>query len=97
MPEVTSLDELNDRIKSWEEADNGRRIGESLHTVGQTSERERLLLDPLPFEAFDPGLVLTPRVDRSSMVMVRMVKYSVADRFIGRKVRISLRASGPVN
>ena len=39
------------------------------------------------------GLVLYPRVDRSSMVTVRMVKYSVPARFIGRKVRVSLRAS----
>jgi hypothetical protein len=47
----------------------------------------------MPVEAFDPGLVLTPRVDRSSMITVRMVKYSVPARFIGRKVRVSLRAS----
>lgn len=93
MPEVTSLDELNERIKVWESVDENRRIGENLHTVGQALERERPLLNLLPFEAFDPGLVLTPRVDRSSMVMVRMVKYSVPARFIGRKVRVSLRAS----
>ena len=31
------------------------------------------------------GLVLNPRVDRSSMVTVRMVKYSVPARFIGRR------------
>lgn len=41
---------------------------------------------------FDPGLVLNPRVDRSSMVTVRMVKYSVPARLIGRRV-VSLRAS----
>jgi hypothetical protein len=47
----------------------------------------------LPVEPFDPGLVLTPRVDRSSLITVRMVKYSVPVRFIGRKVRVSLRAT----
>ncbi|MFK4295968.1 hypothetical protein ABH924_001105 [Arthrobacter sp. GAS37] len=44
-------------------------------------------------EVFDPGLVLTPRVDRSSMITVRIVKYSVPARFVGRKARVSLRAS----
>lgn len=93
MPEVDSLDELNDRIRAWEAIDDGRRIGENIHTVGEALTGERPLLNPLPFEAFDPGLVLHPRVDRTSMVMIRMVKYSVPARFIGRKVRVSLRAS----
>lgn len=34
-----------------------------------------------------------PRVDRSSLITVRMAKYSVPARLIGRKVRVSLRAS----
>jgi hypothetical protein len=50
-------------------------------------------LAPLPFERFDPGLVLHPRVDRSSMVTVRQSKYSVPAHLIGRPVRVSLRAS----
>ena len=54
---------------------------------------EQPFLAPLPAEPFDPGLVLTPRVDRSSLITVRMVKYSVPARFIGRNVRVSLRAS----
>jgi hypothetical protein len=51
------------------------------------------LLAPLPEEGFDPGLVLTPRVDRSSLVTVRSTKYSVPVRFINRKVRVSLQAT----
>jgi hypothetical protein len=46
----------------------------------------------LPAEGFDPGLVLTPRVDRSSLITVRSTKYSVPVRFINRKVRVSLQA-----
>ena len=64
-----------------------------IRTIGQDFEIERPLLAPLPVEDFDPGLILNPRVDRSSMVTVRMVKYSVPARFIGRRVRVSLRAS----
>ncbi|MHA7143039.1 MULTISPECIES: IS21 family transposase [unclassified Arthrobacter] len=93
IPAVASLDELNDRIRVWEAQDDSRRINDRIRTIGQDFATERPLLASLPVEAFDPGLVLTPRVDRSSMITVRMVKYSVPARFIGRKVRVSLRAS----
>ncbi|WP_298255503.1 IS21 family transposase [uncultured Arthrobacter sp.] len=93
MPVVASLDELNEKIREWEAQDDGRRINDRIRTVGQDYDTERPHLAPLPSETFDPGLVLTPRVDRSSMITVRMVKYSVPARFIGRKVRVSLRAS----
>ena len=93
MPVVESLDELNDCIRSWEAQDYERRINDRIRTIGQDFEAEQPFLAALPAETFDPGLVLTPRVDRSSMITVRMVKYSVPARFIGRKVRVSLRAS----
>ncbi|RFA06593.1 transposase, partial [Subtercola boreus] len=93
MPVVDSLAELNEKIIAWDEADDARRIDSRIRTVGQDFATERLLLAPLPFERFDPGLSLTPRVDRSSLVTVRMAKYSVPARMIGRPVRVSLRAS----
>lgn len=93
MPEVDSLDELNERIRAWEAEDDHRRIADRIRTVGEDFAVEQPLLAPLPVEPFDPGLVLTPRVDRSSLITVRMVKYSVPVRFIGRKVRVSLRAT----
>ena len=93
MPVAESLDELNDRIRCWESQDDNRRINDRIRTIGQDFEAEQPFLAALPAEEFDPGLVLTPRVDRSAMITVRMVKYSVPARFIGRKVRVSLRAS----
>lgn len=93
MPVAASLDELNNRIREWEAQDDARRINDRIRTIGQDLAAERPFLASLPGEIFDPGLVLTPRVDRSSMITVRMVKYSVPARFIGRKVRVSLRAS----
>ncbi|MCI0144225.1 IS21 family transposase [Arthrobacter bambusae] len=93
MPAAKSLDELNDRIRAWEVQDDQRRINDRIRTIGQDFAAERLFLAPLPAEEFDPGMVLNPRVDRSSMITVRMVKYSVPARFIGRRVRVSLRAS----
>ncbi|KNH14825.1 transposase [Arthrobacter sp. ZBG10] len=93
MPVTESLDELNERIRAWEAKDDRRRINDRIRTIGQDFAAERPFLGPLPGEVFDPGLTLTPRVDRSSLITVRMVKYSVPARFIGRKVRVSLRAS----
>ncbi|WP_199281977.1 IS21 family transposase [Salinibacterium sp. CAN_S4] len=93
MPVVDSLAELNDRIRAWDHADDTRRISTRIRTVGADFTTEQPLLASLPLERFDPGLSLTPRVDRSSLVTVRMAKYSVPSRLIGRQVRVSLRAS----
>lgn len=93
MPVVASLAELNEQVIGWDEADDRRRIENRIRTVGQDFETERPLLASLPFERFDPGLSLTPRVDRSALVTVRMAKYSVPARMIGWPVRVSLRAS----
>ena len=93
MPEVVDLDELNDMIQAWEAVDDARVISGRTEPVGTAFAREQPLLAPLPVEGFDPGTVLHPRVDRSSMITVRMVKYSVPAHLIGRRVRVSLRAS----
>jgi transposase len=93
MPEVGSLDELNERIRRWDARDDGRRITGRRSRVGDEYMAEVALLQPLPAERFDPGLVMHPRVDRSSLITVRQSKYSVPARLIGRQVRVSLRAS----
>ena len=93
MPEVKTLDELNEKIQGWEARDRHRRIEGRLHPVGHDLAAEQPQLAALPMDGFDPGLVLNPRVDRSSLVTVRMVKYSVPARLIGRRVRVSLQAA----
>ncbi|GGO91611.1 transposase [Nocardioides phosphati] len=93
MPVVDSLDELNEKIREWDLADERRRINDRIRTVADDFAQERQLLAPVPVEGFEPGLILTPRVDRSSLITVRMARYSVPARFIHRRVRVSLRAS----
>ena len=93
MPEVATLDELNDKIRAWEHDDNTRRITGHANTIGQDHHAELPHLAPLPADDFDPGLILHPRVDRSALITVRMVKYSVPAHLIGQRVRVSLRAS----
>ncbi|WP_051478411.1 IS21 family transposase [Arthrobacter sp. H5] len=95
MPVVDSLAELNHQIRQWDIDDEDRRIDSRLHTVAQDFALERSLLAPITAERFEPGLTLTltPRVNRSSLIRVRMASYSVPARVIGRPVRVFLRAS----
>lgn len=55
MPEVASLDELNDQIRVWEVDDNTRRIAGHANTIGQDYRAELDHLAPLPADDFDPG------------------------------------------
>lgn len=93
MPVVDSLAQLNAQIRGWDLADETRRISDRIRTVGQDFAIEQPVLAPVTEQRFEPGLSLAPRVNRSSLVRVRMASYSVPARFIGRPVRVSLRAS----
>lgn len=93
VPKVDSLTELNERLAGYDDADDARRITNRAHSVGHDFTTEQPLLRALPAEPFEPGLTLTPRVDRYAQVMVRQCQYSVPARLIGRRVRVLLRAS----
>jgi transposase len=93
MPVVDTLAELNAKIANCDARDEDRRIGQRATTVAHDYAIEREKLTPLPRVRFDPGLELYPMVDRSGLVSVRQAKYSVPVRFIGRRLRVSLRAS----
>jgi hypothetical protein len=96
MPKVNSIAELNALLAAADAKDEHRRIENRVCTVGHDFTFERSTLTPLPAEAFDTTLTLTPRVDRYSRITVRMCHYSVPARFIGRRVRVQLSASGLV-
>lgn len=93
VPAVNSLDELNADIDVWDVADERRRIGSRPRTVGEHFAVEQPLLAPLPDEPFETGRMFAPRVDRYGQITVRMNRYSVPVRLIGRQVRVMLHAS----
>jgi transposase len=93
VPEVDTLDELNDRLAAVDAAEDERVVAGCTATVRVAFAAEAPLLRALPDDEFDCGLTLTPTVSRSSRVTVRQCFYSVPARFIGRKVRVSLRAN----
>lgn len=76
MPVVESIEELNELLEAWDDADDARRVGNRAMSVGTDGAFERELLRPLPAERFDTALTLTPRVDRYAQVMVRCNQYS---------------------
>ncbi|MEU1599579.1 IS21 family transposase [Streptomyces sp. NPDC005708] len=92
VPCVDSLDELNEAFARFEQAEESRRIGLRIRTIGQDFAHEAPLLLPLPGEGFETGLAFSPRVDRYGMVAVRVCRYSVPARFIGRTVHALLRS-----
>jgi transposase len=93
VPEVDNLGVLNARIDVADAGDDARRIEDRIRTVGQDFAVEVPLLAPLPTDGFEPGLQLTPRVDRFGRITVRQCHYSVPIRLIGAQVRVFLRAS----
>ncbi|MEV7857226.1 IS21 family transposase [Streptomyces sp. NPDC088183] len=93
VPEVDTLAELNAMIDRWDQEDDNRRIRSRTHTIGEYFATEQPLLAPLPEDPFETGRLSTPRVDRYSQICVRMNRYSVPVRLIGRTVRVMLHAS----
>lgn len=93
IPEVESIDELNEMIDAWDSVDEQRRIGARPRTIGELFAAEKPLLKPLPGELFETGRWFAPRVDKFSQVTVRTNRYSVPVRLIGRQVRVLLHAN----
>ncbi len=93
VPVVDTIAELNAHLIACDARDDGRRIANRTASVGDHFAVEAPLLRPLPGEAFETGLALTPRVDRYARITVRQCHYSVPARFIGHRVRVLLRAS----
>jgi transposase len=92
VPEVASLEELNQRLRAACEADLGRRIRGRSETVGDALGRERPLLRALPAEPFDAGEEATPRVSVKALVTVRANQYSVPVGLAGLRVRARIGA-----
>jgi transposase len=93
VPDIDSLDELNDLLAAIDTAEDERMADGATAPVRVAFAAEAPLLRALPADEFDCGLSLTPTVNSRSRITVRQSYYSVPARFIGRKVRVSLRAN----
>jgi len=93
VPEVSSLEQLNELLEEACWADLDRTITGQSETVGDRRDRERLLLNTLPKEPYPTWEEATPRVDSKALATVRTNRYSVPARLAGRKIRARVGAS----
>jgi transposase len=93
VPEVASLEELNELLEEacWKDLD--RTITGQSETVGQRRDRERVLLNTLPKERYPTWEEASPRVDAKALATVRTNRYSVPARLAGLRIRAQVGAS----
>jgi transposase len=93
VPEVSSIEELNELLEEacWQDLD--RTITGQSETVGQRRDRERVLLNTLPKEPHPTWEEATPRVDAKAFATVRTNRYSVPASLAGLKIRARVEAS----
>jgi Transposase and inactivated derivatives len=92
VPEVSSIEELNELLEEACWADLDRTITGQTETVGQRRDRERLLLGTLPREPHPTWEEATPRVDSKALATVRTNRYSVPAVLAGLKIRAQIGA-----
>ena len=92
VPEVASIEELNELLEQacWQDLD--RTITGQTETVGQRRDRERLLLNTLPREPHPTWEEATPRVDSKALATVRSNRYSVPASLAGLRIRARVGA-----
>ena len=92
VPEVGSIEELNELLEEacWQDLD--RTITGRSETVGERRDRERVLLGTLPREPFGTWEEATPRVDSKALATVRTNRYSVPASLAGLKIRAKIGA-----
>ena len=92
VPEVGSIEELNELLEEACWKDLERTITGQSETVGERCDRERLLLNTLPTEPHPTWEEATPRVDAKALAIVRTNRYSVPARLAGLKIRARVGA-----
>lgn len=92
VPEVDSIEELNEQLEEACWRDLERTITGHAGTVGERLERERRLLNNLPREPHCTSEEATPRVDSKALATVRCNRYSVPASLAGLKVAARIGA-----
>ena len=92
VPEVSSIEALNELLEQACWRDLERTITGQSETVGQRLDRERLILNNLPREPHPTWEEATPRVDSKALATVRTNRYSVPASLAGLKIRARIGA-----
>ena len=92
VPQVGSIEELNELLEEACWKDLERTITGHSGTVGERLDRERLILGKLPREPHPTWEEATPRVDAKALATVRTNRYSVPASLAGLKIRARVGA-----
>jgi transposase len=92
MPDICSLDELNQLMAAADEADDSRHIARRVQSVGEAATAELAYLGALPEQAFDAVNLLRAKVDTKGRICVRQSFYSVPVLLARREVTVRLAA-----
>ena len=92
VPQVGSIEELNELLEEACWKDLERTITGHSGTVGERLDRERLILGTLPREPHPTWEEATPRVDAKALATVRTNRYSVPASLAGLKIRARVGA-----
>lgn len=93
VPEVDSIEQLNELLEEACWADLERTITGHAGTVGERLDQERRLLNTLPTERHDTTELARPRVDSKALATVRTNRYSVPAALAGLTVSARVGAS----
>ena len=86
VPEVDSIEQLNQLLRAGAEADLDRRIIGKENIVGEDLSHEKQFMLALPAEPFDTSEQNRVRVDRKSLITARQNRYSVPVALVGLMV-----------
>lgn len=87
LPEVQSMDELNDYLWEWCLKDTEHKIvPNTKETVAQMWEKEKAYLHPLPDQKFEACKLVSCKVNKTSLITIETNQYSVPCRYVDQAV-----------
>lgn len=87
IPEVQSMQELNDFLKAWCLKESERTmVPNSKETVAQMWENEKGYLHSLPDQVFEPCKLISCQVNKTYLITIETNQYSVPCKFVGKDV-----------
>jgi transposase len=92
IPQVTELRELNQRLLAACQKDDQRTIIGKSKNIVEYWDHEKSELSALPLETFSATDVVTPVVNKKSLITVRGNHYSVPVNYVGQSVEARINA-----
>lgn len=91
LPEVQSMEELNNYLLNWcmEESER-RKVPHRKETVLQMWHKEKEHLHPLPANKFETCKLVSCQVNKTSLITVETNQYSVPCRYVGQAVWVKI-------